>query len=123
MLQFLDPIYFGSLHVLFLFIWCMVGGLVGYRLLLSRSYHVDLALLLTAGATTIAWVYFPFGSLNILVAFLTAMICFRYLKKALAGDRKSALSWEKAILTALILLIIAYVLDYVVGEIISALPI
>ena len=121
MLQILSATY-NSLHILFVFVWCIVGGLIGYRLFLSRAFNVDATLILTALFTALTWVFLPFGQLNLIFAFLVAALSFRFLKKVIVGKKSKVMGWDKALLLALTVIIAAYVIDYLVRIILTAIP-
>ena len=121
MLQILSSTY-NSLHILFLFVWCLVGGLIGYRLFLSRAYNIDMTLIITALFTAGTWLFFPFGELNLILAFLVAALCFRFLKKMFVGKKTKVMGWDKALLLALTVIVAAYVIDYLMRTILAAIP-
>jgi hypothetical protein len=75
---------------------------------------IDIHVLACAVVTMIALIYLPFGTLNYLLGFLVVLIWFRFLLDY---------SWEKAIIIALITIVIVYGLDLIVGAIVTAIPI
>ncbi|MHA2060660.1 MAG: hypothetical protein ACW976_07775 [Candidatus Ranarchaeia archaeon] len=123
MLQILSSTY-SQLHILFLFVWCIVGGLIGYRLFLSRAYSVDMTLILTGLFTALTWVFLPFGELNLILAFLVSALSFRFLKKVIVGKKSKVMGWDKALLLllALTMIVAAYVIDYLLRIILAAIP-
>ncbi|MHA1712535.1 MAG: hypothetical protein ACTSW4_00610 [Candidatus Ranarchaeia archaeon] len=114
-MQFLEPIY-SSLYIVFLFIWFLIGILIGYTIVKKRKKlkRPDLHILASSFVAAIVVIYLPLGALSWLMAFLVILVWFKFLLD---------FSWEKAILLALIGVIVAYVLDMVVGILIAALPI
>ena len=115
MMQLLSSLY-SSLFIVFLFVWFLIGQLIGYSIVKKKKSlkRPDLQILLCSIVTAGAYVFIPLGALSWLIAFLVMLVWYKFLLN---------FSWEKALVLALIGVIIAYILDVIVGIVIAAIPI